>query len=334
MSEVSAMMSGFKPRRLGHANLFVGDLESSIAFYNSVCGLELVRREAEISAGFLTNGNTHHDLGLMQAQVEPGTWLDESGKERTRFGRDRQVGMNHLGWEMDNEAQLVEAWRQAKELGANVTRTLDHQISRSVYVKDPDGNEHEFYADTLEDWRTVFNLEQDDVVTRPWNPEAEQPNPAPLWIENPDLRKVDDAHFHADFITHAGLVAKDYAAMKKFFIEVAGLELTDENEDRTQCMLRGPAAALDLVLFGPRDGIEPGLNFIAFVVSGEEELRSAQERAERAGAIVESVVDEPARRSMTLRDPDGRRVILYTRSPDSLGMDAGSEIMRSLTSAH
>ena len=332
MSTVATPSVTFRPRRLGHANLFVGDVEEAIKFYNLVCGLELVRREVEISAGFLTNGNTHHDMGLMQAQVEPGTFVDDQGRERTRFGRDRKVGLNHLGWEVDNEAQLVEAWRAAKQAGAKITRTLDHQISRSVYVHDPDGNEHEFYADTLDDWRSVFNLDHDDIVTKVWNPEETVSNPTPLWIKNPDFHKVDDAHFHADFITHVGLVARDYEAMKSFFIKVAGLEIADEDSGKTQCLLRGPVASLDLILFAPREGVASGVSFIAFVASSEEELLSAQERAERAGVKVEFVIDRPGRRSVTLRDPDGRRVVIYTRSSDDLGMEAGREIMQSLQS--
>lgn len=217
-----------------------------------------------------------------------------------------------------------------QERGARVTRTLDHQISRSVYVEDPDGNQHEFYADTLEDWRSIFNLEHDDVVTKPWNPEETEPSNVPLWAGNPTMHSVADAHFHADFITHAGLVAKDYEAMKAFFVNVAGLELKDENPARDQCLLRGPAAGLDLVLFAPREDVSPGLKFIAFVVATDEQLQSAHERAQRAGVTLENSVDRSDRRSITLRDPDGLHVVLYTRSPSSLGMDAGNEIMETV----
>ena len=55
----------FHPRRLGHANLFVSDLDRSMRFYSAVCGLEEVRREPAIRIGFLSNGNTHHDVGLV-----------------------------------------------------------------------------------------------------------------------------------------------------------------------------------------------------------------------------------------------------------------------------
>ena len=62
-------MVRFRPRRLGHANLFVSDLDRSMRFYNAVCGLEEVRREPAIRIGFLSNGNTHHDVGLVQSST-------------------------------------------------------------------------------------------------------------------------------------------------------------------------------------------------------------------------------------------------------------------------
>ena len=58
----------FKPRRLGHVNLFVGDLEESTLFYTEIAGIELVRREPGIDAVFVSNGNTHHDIALMQCK--------------------------------------------------------------------------------------------------------------------------------------------------------------------------------------------------------------------------------------------------------------------------
>ena len=72
----------FKPRRLGHVNLYVGDLNSSTDFYTNVAGIELVRREPGIDAVFVSNGNTHHDVALMQCKGgADGTWRLRSGVE-------------------------------------------------------------------------------------------------------------------------------------------------------------------------------------------------------------------------------------------------------------
>src|SRR5579872_2743805 len=40
------------PRRIGHVNLYVSQLERSIDFYQKTCGLELVRLEPGIRGGF------------------------------------------------------------------------------------------------------------------------------------------------------------------------------------------------------------------------------------------------------------------------------------------
>ena len=47
----------FHPDRFAHANLFVADVEESVAFYRDVCGITEVFREPGIKAGFLSNAN-------------------------------------------------------------------------------------------------------------------------------------------------------------------------------------------------------------------------------------------------------------------------------------
>src|SRR5262245_29888845 len=55
----TAKASGFfRPRRLGHANLFVSDYERASEFYQSVVGFEEVYRQPDNRASFLSNGNT------------------------------------------------------------------------------------------------------------------------------------------------------------------------------------------------------------------------------------------------------------------------------------
>src|SRR5579872_4615226 len=127
----------FSPRRLAHANIFVGQLERSLDFYHDVCGLEMVGTEPGIRAGFLTNGNTHHDIGCVE--VATTARIGRDGHVQVPKGRGRQPGMNHFGWEMECEADLVDAYRRARDAGLKIHRTVDHQISHSIYLFDPDG---------------------------------------------------------------------------------------------------------------------------------------------------------------------------------------------------
>ena len=76
MTQVKAPF--FRARRLGHANLFVTDVERSLDFYNRVVGIEEVYRKAAPTdlqgpavGGFLSNGNTHHDIAVFRHPSAP-----------------------------------------------------------------------------------------------------------------------------------------------------------------------------------------------------------------------------------------------------------------------
>ena len=302
----------FAPRRLGHANLFVGQLERSMRFYIDVCGIEEVRREPGIAAGFLSNGNTHHDVGLMQASGE--TRIGRDGHVQVSSGRGHTAGLNHFGWEMDTEASLVSAWKRAKAAGAEIHRLTDHQISHSVYMFDPEGNLHEFYADALKDWRSIFNPSRDDLVSGEWNPEAALPTQEPKWHLAPERRRVPSAVFHPVRITHAALAVRDLDKMRRFFTEVGGLEPVPGGEAEGISLLRGAASpGLDLVLTAARDDIAPGMHHASYEVESEDELRQSESAARKKGIEIEMILDRPSKRSIFVRDPDRMLIEFYVR---------------------
>lgn len=302
----------FAPRRLGHANLFVGELERSMRFYIDVCGIEEVRREPGIAAGFLSNGNTHHDVGLMQASGE--TRIGRDGHVQVSSGRGHRAGLNHFGWEMDTEAALVSALKRAKAAGVTIHRLTDHQLSHSVYMFDPEGNLHEFYADALKDWRSIFNPSRKDLISGDWNPEAALPMQEPNWIPEPEQRRVADAVFHPLRITHAGLAVRDLDGMRRFFTGIGGFEVVPGGEAEGIVLLRAAASpGLDLVLIATRDGIEPGLHHTSYEVANEEELLVSERAAREQGIEIELILDRPSKRSILVRDPDRMLVEFYVR---------------------
>ena len=101
----------FGPRRIGHANMYFSDAERSLEFYNKVCGLDVVWKKPGTGTAFVTNGNTHHDIAVGQIPAGPGS--REKGAERHR----RVPRLNHFGFEMENEAQLVEGWHRVQATG-------------------------------------------------------------------------------------------------------------------------------------------------------------------------------------------------------------------------
>lgn len=312
MSNNAGAAARFSPRRLGHANLFVTDLDRSMVFYNRVCGLEEVRREPGISAGFLTNGNTHHDIGVMEIGEEARVGI--GGHTQVAQARMKRAGLNHLGWELESEKQLVEAYERAVAADVKIHRTTDHQISHSVYVFDPEGNLNEFYADAMDDWRTVFNPEREDLVSGHWDPLAAPPTAQPRYDPNPDLRSVEGSAFHSLRITHAVLVAKDLERLRRFYVDVGGLTPVAEGPDGSFLCLKGTSARYDLVLFPEREGLEPGLHHVSFEV-GDADLEPGAETLKSLGFEVERRIEIESKRSIFVKDPDGIGVEFYAPGP-------------------
>jgi len=302
--------------------LFVGDVERSTRFYHAVCGLELVRREPAITAAFLSNGNTHHDVGLIQ--VSPEARRGRDGFLQPSGTRGKRPGLNHLGFEMESEVDLVAACRRAVAANVAIHSTADHIISRSVYLFDPSGNLLEFYADALADWRTVFNPEQEDLVSGAWTPGATPPAQARNYPVNPEIRVVPEALLHARKIAYAVLGVPRLAESLAFYNDVAGLDVVARDGGRG-AVLRGSAGAFDLVLFEAAGGPLPGLHHVAFEHL-DLDLDASKRRLAGAGIPVELEIDSQTKRSLFVKDPDGmlvefthrRSSILEAAVPDDI----------------
>jgi catechol 2,3-dioxygenase len=291
----------FRPRRLGHVNLWVSDLEKSIEFYESVCGIELVRRERAILIAFHSNGNTHHDIGLV-----------EISKGQDRFGRNGllqipktrglHVGLNHLGWEMTTEAELVDAIRRAEDAKVPLARTMDHLISHSAYINDPDGNGHEFYADQMRDWESIYNLDNEDEVTSDWDPYANPPSTERNYNQSFRVRRVDGAPLHPSHLTGCRFATARFDAMRQFFTSVAGLTVVDEDTTPASRRMRLADAVgrPDITVVETAPGEPTGLRGFSFALAEPHDLPAVVRQLSEQG--VETVMQGEA---LCVKDPDG-----------------------------
>ena len=118
--------------RLNHAVLFVRDADIAAEFYRTAFGFEELERPQGMRAVFMRapDGGNHHDLGLF-----------EVGPQAARPQRG-SVGLYHLAWQIDTIEHLAEMDHRLRELGA-LTGASDHGVSKSLYGRDPDGNEFE-----------------------------------------------------------------------------------------------------------------------------------------------------------------------------------------------
>ena len=126
--------------KMGHAVLNVTDLERSLRFYRDVLGLhEVARRDFDgLQWVFLSAGNSHHDLALVQASP----------------------GLHHLAFNLDGSLpELADTNASLHAAGIDVHATLDFRVSQALFISDPDDNLIELYVDTPgEPWRTQPTL--------------------------------------------------------------------------------------------------------------------------------------------------------------------------------
>lgn len=145
--------------RLNHAVLFVREADAAAEFYRSAFGFIELRRPQGMRAVFLRSpaGDNHHDLGLFEVG---------SHAEKPPRG---SVGLYHLAWEIDAIEGLAEMAESLTKLGA-LTGASDHGVSKSLYGRDPDGNEFEVMWSVP---REAWGEYEDQATVMPLNMEAE-----------------------------------------------------------------------------------------------------------------------------------------------------------------
>ena len=128
--------------RVGHVALRVRSLAVSVPFYTEVLGLREVARldpAAQAIVGgemaFLSFGSNHHDLALLESpQLRPA---------------DPQcAGLVHIALRIGDDIETLRAARDhLRDKGVVLTHGRDHEVSQSLYLRDPDGLLIELYVD-------------------------------------------------------------------------------------------------------------------------------------------------------------------------------------------
>jgi catechol 2,3-dioxygenase len=135
--------------RLGHAKLYVRDLDASVRFYCRFLNLQVTERVGDDYA-FLSSGESHHELALERiAHYAAPAALP-------------RLGLAHLAFQVPDSVSFQAALERLTAAGIPL-RAVNNQISWSLYFDDPDGNGVELYWDTRREpggsdwWRGVVN---------------------------------------------------------------------------------------------------------------------------------------------------------------------------------
>lgn len=295
---------GFRPRKLGHANLYVGEIERSMTFYTRICGFEEVFREHQIKAGFVSNGTRHHDLGMVD--ISRRKLIGRDGEELGDRNVPSSPGLNHLAFEIETEKELVASFKKVEKTDAHIVMTLDHGLAKSVYMTEPSGMEVEFYSDAIDDWRGFFNdaLRRNAMVTGLWEPGKEAPSEHSYFDEASEVRVVRDAALNPISIVHATMSVANYEDSLKFQRDIGGFAVVAQSDD--VAVLKGyrqPRQDLVLVRSKQNDGAK--IHHLTFALPTSEHVQKGKARLSKAGVAVVRELDTDRKSSIFIHDPDG-----------------------------
>ena len=128
-----------KIESLGHVVLRVKDLAASEAFYRDVLGLEVCAHYDQdgMKMAFFTLGN-HHDFAIS----ESAALGDEAGSR-----------LDHIAFKVGDSLDDLLAAKEIMDRHGIETLPIDHNVTKSIYIADLDGNGIELYVDASEAWK-------------------------------------------------------------------------------------------------------------------------------------------------------------------------------------
>jgi len=125
-----------KPQRIGHLIIGVRNIERSKAFYHGILGLDVtVELQEPRMMLFASDSRDHHEIGCLE--------LGENAEPQ----KPGQIGLNHIAFRMAGEKELIAAYKQLRAANVPVACTVDHGLTHSIYLNDPDGYTIEIYTD-------------------------------------------------------------------------------------------------------------------------------------------------------------------------------------------
>ena len=131
-------------------------------------------------------------------------------------------------------------------------------------------------------------------------------------------------------IGHVLLRVLDLERSKKFYSEVLGFQILEEDPEHggTFMALPGQSHAIDLFQAQDIEAAERqtpgvrGLGHIAFRVETEEALKDANATLREHGVEITRTIDHVSQKSVYFHDPDGNTLEIYYELPDALDIFA------------
>ncbi|WP_128292522.1 VOC family protein [Afifella aestuarii] len=169
------MATSNAPLSIDHIALTVRDLDTVGDFYERVIGLEKIAGDGESR--------------LLGAGDRPLIELRRDAKARSL---PFEAGLFHTAFLVPHRDDLGRWLRHFAEAGGRLDGASDHLVSEAVYLRDPEGNGIEIYADRPRtDWR--WNGQMVAMDTRPLDIQSLLQAPG-RWSGAPDSTVIGHVH--------------------------------------------------------------------------------------------------------------------------------------------
>lgn len=124
---------------LGHVVLKVRDLQRSEAFYAATLGIPVISRISDpVHMTFFTLGN-HHDFAVIEVGGDAPS------------PDPRSTGLAHVAFKIGDSREDFDSMRSHLDSqGIDILYTAERQVTTSLHLHDPDGNEVELYIDNAD----------------------------------------------------------------------------------------------------------------------------------------------------------------------------------------
>jgi catechol 2,3-dioxygenase len=133
------------------------DLEKAKAFYRDFLGMK-IGNESERGI-FFRFDDYHHDIAIFKTGDD------------AELPQANQVGLVHVALVTDGLETVKYYYDRAKAFGVEIVGTNNHAITNSLYIKDPEGNTIEIYAEVPTE---EYNWRESGMgfISRPFDIEA------------------------------------------------------------------------------------------------------------------------------------------------------------------
>ena len=167
---------------IGVVRLQVGDIARSLAYYEHVLGLRVVRRDD----GSAALGPAGNDSPIIELRERRGA------RPHPKRG---QLGLFHFAILLPDRASLGRLVRHLSDIGAHAGMS-DHLVSEAIYLTDPDGLGIEVYADRPRgEWR--YEGRELQMATIPLNvQDLVAAGGTERWTGMPNGTRIGHVHLH------------------------------------------------------------------------------------------------------------------------------------------